>query len=390
MANEVITIENLQEFKTKYDVKVNSIAEDVLDEVEDREEADTALGQRIDSKQDTLVSGTSIKTINNESLLGAGNIVISGKTYEGQNGVVVDNDLNKVGLDTGTFEALENIESTKLLVAGDGIALTDGEDGLVISSTSQGTTYTAGDNISISDDHVISVTGTVPNAAKISTKGPYRDKVISYVSDDKDEYELINLSVNGMFIGPYGSDNDEGSVKLVTGTNKADVVINRTGGTNSISLYNTYTAIAGKQDTISDLATIRSGASAGATAVQPDAISDMATETWVGEQGFAKSSEIPSVDGLMAESNLSTSEIGNYNGYNGYYFDAQNAINADYATNAENDASGQNIVSTYATKDELLDKQDKLTATVDIKIAASEEEAQSHTSDNILYLVAEA
>ena len=39
------------------------------------------------------------------------------------------------------------------------------------------------------------------------------------------------------------------------------------------------TAIAGKQSTISDLATIRSGAAAGATAVQPAAISDMETRT---------------------------------------------------------------------------------------------------------------
>lgn len=41
-----------------------------------------------------------------------------------------------------------------------------------------------------------------------------------------------------------------------------------------------------KQNVISDLATIRSGAALGATAVQPAAISDMATETWVGQQGY--------------------------------------------------------------------------------------------------------
>ena len=37
--------------------------------------------------------------------------------------------------------------------------------------------------------------------------------------------------------------------------------------------------LATKQDTISDLATIRSGAAAGATAVQPAAIADMETQT---------------------------------------------------------------------------------------------------------------
>ena len=50
----------------------------------------------------------------------------------------------------------------------------------------------------------------------------------------------------------------------------------------------------GKQDAISDLSTIRSGAAAGATAVQPSAISDMATQTWVGQQGFITASALSS------------------------------------------------------------------------------------------------
>ena len=50
----------------------------------------------------------------------------------------------------------------------------------------------------------------------------------------------------------------------------------------------------GKQDAISDLSTIRSGAAAGATAVQPSAISDMATKTWVGQQGFITASALSS------------------------------------------------------------------------------------------------
>lgn len=38
----------------------------------------TAIGVAIKDKQDNLVSGTNIKTINSQSLLGSGNIVISG------------------------------------------------------------------------------------------------------------------------------------------------------------------------------------------------------------------------------------------------------------------------------------------------------------------------
>ena len=43
-----------------------------------RENADTGLQNQINVKQDTLISGTNIKTINNESLLGSGNIDIQG------------------------------------------------------------------------------------------------------------------------------------------------------------------------------------------------------------------------------------------------------------------------------------------------------------------------
>jgi hypothetical protein len=36
------------------------------------------VNELVDNKQDTLVSGTNIKTINNQSLLGSGNIDIQG------------------------------------------------------------------------------------------------------------------------------------------------------------------------------------------------------------------------------------------------------------------------------------------------------------------------
>jgi hypothetical protein len=38
----------------------------------------TAIGTKVKNKQDLLVSGASIKTINNQSILGSGNITISG------------------------------------------------------------------------------------------------------------------------------------------------------------------------------------------------------------------------------------------------------------------------------------------------------------------------
>lgn len=49
------------------------------EDFENNEEGNLVISQKFkDSKQDTLISGTNIKTINGESLLGAGNIVING------------------------------------------------------------------------------------------------------------------------------------------------------------------------------------------------------------------------------------------------------------------------------------------------------------------------
>ena len=45
----------------------------------------TAIGVAIKGKQDNLVSGTNIKTINSQSLLSSGNIVISGGSGGTQN-----------------------------------------------------------------------------------------------------------------------------------------------------------------------------------------------------------------------------------------------------------------------------------------------------------------
>ena len=60
----------------------------------------TALTNWLASKQDTLVSGTNIKTINNESLLWSGNITISAPTYTAWNWISIDaNDVISVDTD---------------------------------------------------------------------------------------------------------------------------------------------------------------------------------------------------------------------------------------------------------------------------------------------------
>ncbi len=62
----------------------------------------------------------------------------------------------------------------------------------------------------------------------------------------------------------------------------ADDIVDK-GFVKTVDLQN---ALAGKQDTVSDLPAIRSGATLGATAVQPSALNEYATQAWVGQQGY--------------------------------------------------------------------------------------------------------
>lgn len=66
---------------------------------------------------------------------------------------------------------------------------------------------------------------------------------------------------------------------IETGANKTVIDAAPTSGSdNAVSSGGVHTALSGKQDTISDLSDIRSGASAGATAVQPSALNDYQTK----------------------------------------------------------------------------------------------------------------
>jgi hypothetical protein len=79
-----------------------------------KSETNTLLG----GKQETLVSGTNIKTINNESILGSGNIDIQGgSTYTAGRGISIANDTISFSLPisagTGTNSIIEGYTSNK-------------------------------------------------------------------------------------------------------------------------------------------------------------------------------------------------------------------------------------------------------------------------------------
>ena len=149
----------------------------------------TQIDNAVSGKQDTLVSGTNIKTINNQSLLGSGNIEIQGggETYSAGEGIGID--ANNIISVTGNYETIVELtqaeydaltsygKNTTYVITDapavnlsaytptsgfstiNGNVITDGGN-IVIEG---GNTYTAGANIDISTDNVISVTGiTIP------------------------------------------------------------------------------------------------------------------------------------------------------------------------------------------------------------------------------------
>ena len=68
----------------------------------------TAIGVAIKGKQDNLVSGTNIKTINSQSLLGSGNIVISGEGGGGVQNVYIQETEPEITSDSLWIQRLPN------------------------------------------------------------------------------------------------------------------------------------------------------------------------------------------------------------------------------------------------------------------------------------------
>ena len=159
-------------------------------------EVDNAITAATSTKQDTLVSGTNIKTINNESILGSGNIDVQG---------------------------------------GGG-----------------GSSYTAGDGIDITND-VISVTGKVDTTAFIAHTA---DTVIHVTSAEK-----ASWNAKSDFSGDYNDLTNKPTIPTVPTSN--------TAFTNDAG-YITSDALNGYATT-GDVQT---------------ATADMATKTWVGNQGY--------------------------------------------------------------------------------------------------------
>ena len=137
-----------------------------------------------DSKQDLLISGSNIKTVNNESLLGSGNITIQGgsnvdivTSWETtpSDTKVASEKLTKDTLDTkqATLVSGSNIKtvnSTTLLGSGD-ISIPAGEDGSLFWTT---TTAPTTPNYTFTISNLAGETGKTPKKGDIIFYSYYR------------------------------------------------------------------------------------------------------------------------------------------------------------------------------------------------------------------------
>ena len=176
-------------------------------------QTDTAISNATSGKQDTLVSGTNIKTINSQSLLGSGNIEIQGggETYSAGEGIGID--ANNIISVTGNYETIVELtqaeydaltsygKNTTYVITDapavnlsaytptsgfstiNGNVITDGGN----IEIQGGNTYTAGANIDISTDNVISVTGII-----VPTSNTAFTNDAGYVNSGEVESQITN------------------------------------------------------------------------------------------------------------------------------------------------------------------------------------------------------
>ena len=219
----------------------------------------------LNEKQDTLVSGTNIKTVNGTSLLGSGNISID------------------ANVDLSDY-------------------------------------YTKSQTNALVNPKLEQVTLTQAEYNALSTK---EENVLYIISDAED---LKFKTINGAQI------TGEGNIEVAT-----------------------KSELNAKQDVINDLDSIRSGAAKGATALQ-SVPSGYATEQWVNEQGFLK--EHQDISNLATKSELATKQ------------DVISDLETIRSGAAKGATALQEVPDTYALKSEIPDittKQDVLVSGTNIK-----------------------
>ena len=308
-------------------------------------------------KQDTLVSGTNIKTINNESILGSGNIEIqSGGNYSaGTNIQIEDNVISVTGItvptklsdldnDEGfiTSDALSGYSTTQEMNTAIDNAVSGKVDTTTMSaytptsgfSTINGSAITEGGNITVEEtpysggtniqieDHVISVTGiTVP------TKVSDLENDEGYITT-ADTQDFVTSGDVKTQIEDYGYITEDALSGYSTTEEMNTAIDNATSGKADTSALTSYytsaqtdTAISNATSGLASTTYVDNSVSgkADSSAVTVDiATATAATTGWVSEQGYLTAyTESDPVFMASPASGITAQDISNWNAVTG-------------------------------------------------------------------------
>lgn len=339
-------------------------------ETTERQKQDSALGgmiaaetaareQAVASKQDTLVSGQNIKTINGESVLGAGNIAIQGGTsnWDDITGkpefaeVATSGDYNDlINKPEIPSDYIENITDSDTEFSIDtafnyksgkkyslSFSKTGGFDVIIggVGDTQRKINLSIDTDIIATKEDLADMETKSHTAATYATKEQVSSKQDQLVSGTNiktvNGQSLLgegNIEIQGGEL-PIASADTLGGIKVGAGLsiNPGTGVLSATGGGTADSvewdnvlskpddIVNITEKLAAKLDT----ATYNSEKADFATKdelnskADTSAIADMATQTWVGEQGYL--TEIPSnyvTDSELTEALANKQDKGNY------------------------------------------------------------------------------
>ena len=128
----------------------------------------SAITSAVSTKQDTLVSGTNIKTINNESILGSGNIDIQGggSSYTAGDGIDITNDVISVTgkVDTTTYNTYTAATDTALASKADTATTytkTEVDNAITAATSTKQDTLVSGTNIKTINNESILGSGNI-------------------------------------------------------------------------------------------------------------------------------------------------------------------------------------------------------------------------------------
>ena len=164
----------------------------------------------------------------------------------------------------------------------------------------------------------------------------------------------------------------------ITGNGNIEVAANV-----DLSDYATKEELATKQDVISDLEAIRSGAALGATALQ-EVPSEYATEQWVNEQGFLK--EHQDISNLATKEELATKQDKLVSGTNIKTINGVTLLGEGNIT--IEGGSGNVDLSDYYTKSETNSLVNPKLSQV--TLTQAEYDALSTKKENVLYIISDA